>query len=176
MPAAHANRYNQLDEAYFYDGISALLTSDADRFIANYKFDIRPATDDKPYFFHFFKWRVLTEVMALARRGGAGLIEWGYLILIVTLIQATLAGLLLILLPLTATKRDWPKGTAQRMGGYFFLLGLAFLFVEIGFIQKFILFLSHPLYSVAVVLSGFLIFAGLGSAFSDRLIETSARY
>ncbi|MDH3906507.1 MAG: SAM-dependent methyltransferase, partial [Gammaproteobacteria bacterium] len=43
------------------------------------------------------------------------------------------------------------------------------LFVEMAFIQKFILFLSNPLYSVAVVLSGFLLFAGLGSASSERL-------
>jgi len=38
-----------------------------------------------------------------------------------------------------------------------------------AFIQKFILFLSNPLYSVAVVLTGFLLFAGFGSAFSGRL-------
>ena len=56
------------------------------------------------------------------------------------------------------------------MGGYFFVLGLAFMFIEIAFIQKLILFLSHPLYSVAVVLSGFLIFAGLGSRYSTRLV------
>ena len=35
--------------------------------------------------------------------------------------------------------------------------------------QKFILFLSHPLYAIAVVLSGFLVFAGLGSGYSVRL-------
>ena len=57
------------------------------------------------------------------------------------------------------------------MGSYFFLLGLAFLFVEIAFIQKFILFLSHPLYSVAVVLSGFLVFAGIGSTYSGKLTQ-----
>ena len=78
-----------------------------------------------------------------------------------------IAGLLLILLPLARVERDWPRGTAPRMGGYFMLLGLAFLFVEIAFIQKFILFLSHPLYAVAVVLAGFLVFAGLGSAYSE---------
>jgi hypothetical protein len=54
------------------------------------------------------------------------------------------------------------------LGSYFFLLGIAFLFVEIAFIQKFILFLSHPLYAIAVVLAGFLVFAGLGSAWSRR--------
>jgi len=55
------------------------------------------------------------------------------------------------------------------MGSYFLLLGLAFLFIEMAFIQKFILFLSNPLYSVAVVLAGFLVFAGLGSAASGGL-------
>jgi MFS family permease len=35
--------------------------------------------------------------------------------------------------------------------------------MEIAFIQKFVLFLSHPLYAVAVVLCAFLVFAALGS-------------
>jgi hypothetical protein len=35
--------------------------------------------------------------------------------------------------------------------------------MEIAFIQKFLLFLSHPLYAVAVVLCAFLVFAALGS-------------
>jgi hypothetical protein len=52
---------------------------------------------------------------------------------------------------------------------YFFLIGLAFLFLEIAFIQKFILFLHHPIYAVAVVLTAFLVFAGLGSALSANL-------
>jgi hypothetical protein len=111
----------------------------------------------------------LREVLALRERGGAGLIEWGYLVLVATLVQAVIAGFVIVLLPLTLIRRTWPAGTGMRMGGYFFLLGLAFLFIEIAFIQKFILFLSHPLYSVAVVLTGFLVFAGLGSGYSDRL-------
>jgi len=86
-------------------------------------------------------------------------------------VQGAVAGAVLILLPLSRIKRSWPAGTGSRMGGYFFLLGLAFLFVEMAFIQKFILFLSHPLYAVAVVLSGFLMFAGLGSAYSTRLTQ-----
>jgi hypothetical protein len=53
---------------------------------------------------------------------------------------------------------------------YFLSIGLAFLFVEIAFIQKFILFLHHPLYAVALVLTAFLVFAGLGSGFSWRLV------
>jgi hypothetical protein len=53
--------------------------------------------------------------------------------------------------------------------GYFFTLGLAFLFIEIAFIQKLLLFLHHPLYAIAVVLSSFLVFSGLGSAWLGRV-------
>ena len=35
------------------------------------------------------------------------------------------------------------------MLSYFALLGLAFTFVEIAFIQRFMLYLGHPLYAVA---------------------------
>ena len=167
MRPAEANRYNKLAEPYLYDGVTALLGKDARAFMQRYKFHIEPATDNRPYFFHFFKWRTLPEVISLRQVGGAGLIEWGYLVLAATFAQATIAGLLLILLPLLCARRDWPGGTGPRMGSYFLLLGFAFLFVEMAFIQKFILFLSHPLYSVAIVLSGFLVFAGLGSAWSE---------
>jgi hypothetical protein len=164
MPAAEANRFNRLERPWLYEGVGALLGEQAPAFIQNYKFDIEPSTDQRPYFFNFFKWRVLPEVLALRKRGGAGLVDWGYLVLVATLVQAISAGAVLILLPLVACRRSWTTGTTGRMGVYFFLLGLAFLFTEMAFIQKFILFLSHPLYSVAVVLAGFLVFAGLGSA------------
>ncbi|RZV32778.1 MAG: SAM-dependent methyltransferase, partial [Chromatiales bacterium] len=167
MRGDDANRFNRLAEPYFYEGATALLGDGADEYMARYKFHVEPATDNRPYYFHFFKWTTLPEVFALRRMGGAGLIEWGYLILVATLLQAAIAGLILILLPLVRARRDWPRGTGARMGGYFLLLGFAFLFIEMAFIQKFILFLSHPLYSVAVVLSSFLVFAGVGSAWSD---------
>lgn len=163
------NRYNVLERPWLYEGITQFLSGDPAAFHGDYKFHIAPATDDSPYFFHFFKWRTLPEVLALRAAGGAGLIEWGYLVVVTTLAQALLAGALLILLPLARIRRTWTGGT--RYGAYFLLLGLAFLFVEIAFIQKFILFLSHPLYSVAVVLASFLVFAGAGSACSAWLAE-----
>ena len=173
MPDNEANRFNQLDRPYLYQGITALLGDAAEDFTERYKFYIAPATDDRPYFFHFFKWRVLPEILALRKRGGASMVEWGYLVLLATLAQAVLLGSVFILLPLACSARNWPAARGVRMGGYFFLLGLAFLFIEMAFIQKFILFLSHPLYSVAVVLAGFLVFAGLGSAYSGKTARCS---
>lgn len=173
MPPAEANRFNRLDRPWLYEGIVALLGARAQAYISDYKFEISPATDRRPYFFNFFKWRALPEILSLRERGGAGLVEWGYLVLVATLLQALLAGAVLILLPLVLSRRQraaaGPGATGRGMPAYFFLLGLAFLFVEIAFIQKFILFLSHPLYAIAVVLAGFLGFAGLGSACSPWL-------
>ncbi len=99
------------------------------------------------------------------------LIEWGYLILVATFIQAVLASLVLIMLPLALPR--WRQETAQKISRpwlavYFVSLGLGFIFIEIAFIQKFILFLHHPLYATAVVLASFLFFAGLGSRYSER--------
>jgi hypothetical protein len=51
---------------------------------------------------------------------------------------------------------------------YFLAIGFAFMFMEIAFIQKFILFLAHPLYALAVVLCAFLVFAALGSWLAGR--------
>jgi hypothetical protein len=191
MQAAEANRYNVLEKPYFFEAAQALLSPDRDKFWARYKFDIRPTTDDKPYFFHFFKWRSLPELLALKEQGGLPLLEWGYPVLIATLLQATLAALILILFPLWMIRRrqrlahSSPPSTTttilvgnatasaalsgRRVAIYFLAIGFAFMFVEIAFIQKFILFLSHPLYAVAVVLCAFLSFAGLGSRYSQRL-------
>ncbi|TAN83635.1 MAG: SAM-dependent methyltransferase, partial [Gallionella sp.] len=51
---------------------------------------------------------------------------------------------------------------------YFLAIGFAFMFMEIAFIQKFVLFLSHPLYAVAVVLCAFLVFAAAGGWLAGR--------
>jgi spermidine synthase len=165
-----ANRYNQLQQPWFFDGANQLLSSGRLAFMDDYKFNIRPATDDQPYFSQFLKWRTLPELIALRERGGMPMLEWGYLILIATLVQALLASFLLVLLPLWLRRGTEPRvaGLRWRIMAYFAAIGTAFMFVEIAFIQKFILFLYHPLYAVSVVLCAFLVFAGLGSLMSER--------
>ncbi|MEE8589470.1 MAG: hypothetical protein V3S80_09025 [Sulfurimonadaceae bacterium] len=183
LSQSEANRYNILDKPYFFQGTHALLEN-REQYYKSYKFDIRPATDDRPYFYHFFKWETLGEIFALRGTGGLHLLEWGYLVLVASLLQAVIASIVLILLPLIRYRKAQKSTIAtskKKVFVYFFVLGLGFLFLEIYFIQRFILFLSHPLYTVAVVLSSFLIFAGLGSSYSKRLAalkgySKSARY
>ncbi len=179
IPGDHqANFYNILPQPYFYEGALALLGDSASDYIDRYKFDIRPTSDDRPYFFNFFKWRTLPEIVSLYRRGGFSLLELGYPVLILTLIQATVISLLLVLLPLRFLDSNRSSNDREfrwRIMGYFLVIGLAYLFVEMAFIQKFTLFLAHPVHAVAVVISGFLIFSGIGSLFASR-IPTAQRH
>lgn len=169
-----SNRYNMLDQPYFFDGVAALAGSQREDFIARYKFDLTPPTDDRPYFFRFFRWQSLPEILRLKERGGLPLLELGYPILLATLVQAILASTVLILLPLWLGLRGKIEEAAPSgkpaVFAYFALIGFAFIFVEIAFIQKFTLYLGHPLYAVAVVLCAFLLFAGLGSRKAPRLL------
>lgn len=72
------------------------------------QFAIAPATDDRPYFFHFFRWDTLPEILALKDRGGLSLLEWGYPVVIATLAQAVVFGLILTILPLWLFLRREP--------------------------------------------------------------------
>src|SRR5262249_26423990 len=112
--AAETNRFNVLEGNQFHESAVALLGSGRDAFIADYKFDITPATDDKPYFFHFFRWATLPELLALKDRGALPLLEWGYPVLVATLIQAVVASLLLVLLPLAIATRRSAASAGER--------------------------------------------------------------
>ncbi|HET7202553.1 MAG TPA: hypothetical protein VFI92_04220 [Steroidobacteraceae bacterium] len=174
---AEVNVYNELPEPWYYDGVRALLGEGRDGFIASYGYDIRPATDDRPYFQNFFRWRVLAEAWHAKGRGGMALLEAGYLLLAGTLVLALLAGLVLILLPLAlyAPLAQTSRALRWQVFTYFTAIGLAFLFVEIAFLQKLVLLVHHPTVAFALVLATCLIAAGAGSAWSSRIQRTRAR-
>jgi hypothetical protein len=173
MRAEEANRYNRLREPYFYQAARALLGPDSQAFLDSYKFNVSPATDDRPFFHNFFKWSTLREILRLRGQGGLPLLDTGYPVIIATLVQAVLLSLALVLLPLLLIKKqdasEAPRTVLRlRVVAYFAAIGMAFLFLEIAFIQKFMLFLHQPVFTAAVVLASFLVFAGLGSFWSRR--------
>ena len=184
MRPEEANRYNVLDDAAFHDGARALLGADAAGFLDAYKFDIAPTSDDRPHFFHYLRLGTLPELFRARGAGGLALVDWGYPLLLAALLQALVLGALLILVPLRVLRRRQGAGPSPvrpwTVFAYFACIGLAFMGLEMAFIQKLVLFLGHPLYAVAVALSGFLVAAGLGSAALERLLawrgETAVRH
>lgn len=179
------NRFNILERDYYFDAASAILAGGQrwEQFFRDYAFDLRPATDDRPYFFHFFRWRALPLMLRTFRQSWIPFSEWGYLILIATLAQATLLAILLIVSPLALLRRritpiDSPVakplagGTVRlRVFLYFLALGLGYLFVEMALIQRLVFFLANPIYAVAMVLASLLFVSGLGSAWAARQLR-----
>jgi hypothetical protein len=169
------NRHNILREPYYYSAATALLGGAREDFLHNYKFNLTPASDDKPYFHNFFKWSSFLEILSLRDKGGMPLIESGYIVLLATLLIAVFMSVGLILIPVLTTNR-MPRSLSHNIKFipffiFFFFIGLAFLLLEIAFIHKFVLFLHHPIHSVSVILASFLVFAGVGSNFSTRIAQ-----
>lgn len=173
MPREAADRYNLLGEPQLFDGVAALVGPGRARFVASYAFDIRPATDDRPYFDDFFRWRALPVLWAAARSGNAGLLDWGWPVQAATLAIAVAAALALILLPARLLAGKVAGRAGLGTAAYFLLIGIGFMFVEIAVMQHLVLFLGDPVHAFAITLAAFLVFAGLGSGVAGAA-ETAA--
>ncbi len=163
------NRFNLLPEPVYFRAFQQLL-ADPEALYAAQPYDVRPPTDDRPFFFHFFRW---SQTQAVLQQLGRTWQPWGgsgYLVLIALLAVAVVASGVLIVLPLAVgRRRGVAKGPRGRVLAYFGLLGLGFLFVEIPLMQRFILFLGQPLYAFTTVIAALLFFSGLGSLAAPRL-------
>jgi hypothetical protein len=177
MTAGDGNRFNVLARDSYAEAAHALLSGGAarDEFFREYPFFVRPATDDRPYFFDFFRWRALPLIGSMGELAWVPYGEWGYLILVATLIQAAVLGGILVVLPLALLRREAAR-RARAGGGrlsvftYFLALGIGYMFVEMALIQRLVFFLANPVYAVAVVLAGLLLVSGLGSAWAARRV------
>lgn len=176
LPPEAINRYARLPEPVYHTTLTHLLEAD-DRaaFYAAYEFDVRPPTDDRPFFFHFFKWRQTPEILDNLGRTWQPFGGSGYFVLVALLGFAVLAAALFVVLPVALAKRfrralrAVPGRVRARTLIYFASLGLAFLFIEVATIQQFVLILGQPTLAIATVLATLLLASGIGSALSDRL-------
>jgi hypothetical protein len=89
-------------------------------------------------------------------------------LLVIMLLSLILVVMTIILPALPSVRRVSPRliglGTA-----YFMLIGLGFMLVEIGLIQRLSLFLGHPVYGLAIGLFAIILSTGTGALVSDRL-------
>jgi len=182
------NRYNRLSTPEHYEAAKTLIESDnPDSFIRDYPYLIEPATDDRPFFFHFFRWSQTADVLATLGRTWQPFGGSGYLILFALLALVLVLSLVLILLPLLLRRTLLRRGASSEAGAatgarpsgvgdqacrraprsgiaaYFGLIGIAFMFVEIPLIQRWLLAFGHATYAFTAVVLVILAGSSLGS-------------
>ncbi len=166
------NIHNELEKPVYYDLTLQLLSpSERAKFYKNYLFQVKPVTDNRPFFFNFFKLGKLKATYRAMGKKWLPFLQGEFLVPLI-LAQSIIIAFFLILLPIFAFRKakNKIKGFSSRIFFYFSLIGMAFMFLEITFIQKFILFLGHPLYSVSIIIFSLLFSSGLGSFFSKRIL------
>lgn len=94
--------------------------------------------------------------------------------MLLTFVQITLVALLLIVTPLVF--KGFKGGGKTYSLIHFTGIGIGFMFIEIILIQQFTLYFGHLIYAATAVLSGMLIFSGLGSFFSGTIIKNNHRF
>lgn len=154
-----------------------LASEDPQKFCAQYDFDIRPSTDDWPFFFNTMKADAIVKALTL-RSSIEGERVYNYdatFILFVLLGLSVLSLAFFVFLPLAMARRkaESPSALPGMKLPYFVLIGLGFILFEVVLIQRFNLYLGHPAYSLSVILVTILFFSGVGAAWTSRWSEAN---
>lgn len=145
-------------------------------------YDFSPALDSKPFFNHFSRLGIddrrrhenpyiPSELRVIEPKNVfRGRIPPGDIPVLAVLLAAFVMSTVFLGLPMLS-KGELRKSLRRERKAlvYFACLGIAFIFVEVCLIQRFVLFLGKPVYSISIVLCSMLLAAGLGSLLSDRL-------
>jgi spermidine synthase len=161
-----------------------LLAPDRQAFYRDFPLDVTPTTDDRPFFFHTTRLRNHWSVAPILRLFGLHVARadnpgsWGtggLTALIILLAISTGLIVLFVLGPLALTSRA-ALGTGWLASlAYFGCLGAGFMLIEVALLQRFVLLLGHPVYSLTVTLFSLLVGTGLGSMLGRRVPDARVR-
>ena len=162
-----------------YDTI--LGTADLKALYKKYPFEIKPATDNEPFFNHHTRWSSLSwqSFRDIFSQGGMARLALedkpiAEVSLIILLLQVVVISAILIFLPLwKSASIGMPAKNIFPYLVYFSGLGAGFIMIELVMIQLFSLLLGEPVYTFAIVLAALLLFTGLGAYLSGRYNNAS---
>lgn len=134
-----------------------------------YPYQVTPVRDDAPFFWHFARFSTVIGGLSGRTETFDNEDSTGERSLLVMLGIAITFATVFLLLPFVAIRETWAqlprKGSAIL---YFGAVGFGFMLYEIALIQKLVLYLGYPTYSLTVTLMSLLVFTGIGSLLSGR--------
>lgn len=132
--------------------------------------DFSVTTDARPFFFNQLIAFDPASIR-LALRNDDGIVRGNLMASLTIVVIMVLSGLLVLfamIVPALPSVRDISVRLTVLGTGFFFLIGLGFMFVEVGVIQRVSTFLGHPVYGLAIGLFGLILSTGVGSFISER--------
>lgn len=171
------NIYNVSEEPIYYNLTRQILSPQSRKeLFKKYLFEIRPATDNRPFFSNVYKLGRIKDTYTALGKKWPPLLQGGLLVPLL-LIQSVFIALIFILLPvlISSLRKTKKRRFSLKICLFFSLLGAGYMLVEVTLIQKLILFLGHPLYSAAAVIFSLLFSSGLGSLSSRRILGENFR-
>src|SRR5438093_1333319 len=134
--------------------------------IRTYPLNIEAPTDDSPFFFHMLRAGDLLKRSTFQGMNQLNLRAVNVLGRSLAIVSGLSA--IAIIAPLVFRGKV-REARSIRLMIYFAAIGLAFMMVEIGQLERLIVFLGHPIYGLTVVLFVLLLASSLGSLCSHRL-------
>jgi len=160
------DKYNILQDTTFFTHVDQLLSHEKETLIRQYPYRIHPTTDDRPFFFQFVRFKQIPQLISSIREKNFPFLDIGYVLIILTFVQIVLIAAIFILLPLSF--RPWKSRNKKWVLMYFSGLGLAYMFLEMVFIQHFTFYFGEPTYAASATLGILLFASGLGSYYSGK--------
>ncbi|MFW6107763.1 MAG: spermidine synthase [bacterium] len=154
---------------WFHHGARRLFSDEAAAFIDDWMFDIRPPTDDRPFFLDFCRLGSIHKLREAFGRLWLTRAELAFLFVLAAVVLVAAAGAALTILPLAVVR---PLRTAPRLGPvvvYFGAIGLGYMALEIVALSRLTRLVGDPVQAGALTIAGFLMFSGLGSLTAQRL-------
>lgn len=127
-------------------------------------------TDDQPFFFNMLR----VGSWLFAREAGSTTGQQSVTLLMDLLVGVLGLTLLCIVLPLAFARIALARADAALLF-FFAAIGAGFMLVEVSMLQRLIIFLGHPIYSLSVILFVLLLASGIGSRLSAGIAEDRLR-
>jgi len=161
--------------------VGARSNAELERIGRNLPLDLTPPTDERPFFFNQLPLYNVFKVAAVAATVRPYGVTAGNLFATATLTILFFISLALVVVAIIVPLRPALQDVGSRLVGggtaYFMLIGSGFMMVELALLQRFSIFLGHPIYSLSIVLFSLIVSAGTGSLLSDFLaIERPRRF
>jgi hypothetical protein len=147
-----------------------ILAADRHAFVRDYPIDVSATTDDRPFFFHTTRLRDQVQTAF----GRSMLFGNGLSALLTLFGISALLVLIFFLGPLVVGGTRPGRGWAPWLL-YFAALGAGFMLIEVALLQRFVLLLGHPVYSLTVTLFSLLLGTGLGSLLTRGLADSEVK-